>query len=97
LLNRGSITEPAALKNNRKIILEKFMRIAIILIFLCLTACTVAPEPNAPAASAQAPEKAANTEMRDAIQAPIEKAKAVEDQVLDGAEQQKADIVAAGG
>ena len=71
------------------------MRIAIILIFLCLTACTVAPEPSAPAA--QAPEQESNVELRDAIQAPIEKAKAVEGQVLDGAEQQKADIEAAGG
>ena len=76
------------------------MRIAFILIFLCLTACMAPPQSNDPAtptATLETPEKEANTEMRDAIQAPIEKAKQVEDQVLDGAEKQKADIEAAGG
>ena len=73
------------------------MRIAFILIFLCLTACMAPPQSNDPAATVQTPEKEANTEMRDAIQAPIEKARQVEDQVLDGAEKQKADIEAAGG
>ena len=72
------------------------MRISLLLFSLCLTACTVAPEPSATSAT-QVPEKAPNTEMRDAIQAPIEKAKKVEDQVLDGADQQRADIEAAGG
>ena len=33
-----------------------------------------------------------HTELRDAMQAPIDKAKAVEDTVLDAAEQQKAEI-----
>ena len=76
------------------------MRIAFILIFLCLTACMATPQsndPDAPTATLETPEKEANNEMRDAIQAPIEKAKQVEDQVLDGAEKQKADIEAAGG
>ena len=71
------------------------MRIALVLILLCLTACMAAPEPAA--ITEPAPEKQANTEMRDAIQAPIEKAKQVEDQVLEGAEKQKAEIEAAGG
>ena len=76
------------------------MRIAFILIFMCLTACMATPQANDPAtptATLETPKKEANTEMRDAIQAPIEKAKEVEDQVLDGAEKQKADIEAAGG
>lgn len=73
------------------------MRIFSILAFLLFSACSVAPEPTAPAATSQSEEKEADTEMRDAIQAPIDKAKDVEDQVLDGAEKQKADIEAAGG
>lgn len=76
------------------------MRIAFILIFMCLTACMATPQANDPAtptATLETPKQEANTEMRDAIQAPIEKAKQVEDQVLDGAEKQKADIEAAGG
>ena len=72
------------------------MRIALTLVLLCLTACMATPEPAA-STTGQTPEKEANTEMRDAIQAPIEKARQVEDQVLDGAEKQKADIEAAGG
>jgi hypothetical protein len=67
------------------------MKPLLILLCLCLNACVVATEP-APAA---APEQ--NTEMRDAIQAPIQKAEKVEDQVIDGAEKQRADIEAAGG
>lgn len=72
------------------------MRIAFVLILLGLTACMATPEPAA-STTGQTPEKEANTEMRDAIQAPIEKAKQVEDQVLEGADKQKADIEAAGG
>ncbi|MGH8051963.1 MAG: hypothetical protein ACREPB_14985 [Arenimonas sp.] len=67
------------------------MRILLILLCLFLNACVVAPEPT-PAA---VPEQ--DTEMRDAIQAPIKKAEKVEDQVIDGAEKQRADIEAAGG
>jgi len=76
------------------------MRIVLItVICLCLNACMATPEPAAvPAAAAQAPEQTeSNTEMRDAIQAPIDKAKGVEDQVIDGAEKQNAEIEAAGG
>jgi hypothetical protein len=67
------------------------MKILLLLLCLCLNACVVAPEPAPAAAPGQ------NTEMLDAIQAPIEKAEKVEDQVLDGAEKQKAEIEAAGG
>lgn len=72
------------------------MRITLILGCLLLSACMATPEPAAPAAS-QAPEKDANTGMSDAIHAPIEKAEKVEDQVIDGAEKQRAEIEAAGG
>ena len=69
------------------------MRTLLILLCLSLNGCVAAPEPvPAPAA---APEH--DTEMRDAIQAPIQKAEKVEDQVIDGAEKQRADIEAAGG
>jgi hypothetical protein len=67
--------------------------IALALLCIGLTACVVAPEP--PAATSQKQEK--NTELRDAIQAPIEKANKVEDQVLEGAEQQANQIEDAGG
>lgn len=73
------------------------MRTLLMLSCLCLTACMAAPEPVAPATSSQAPQKETDTEMRDAIQAPIDKAKGVEDQVHEGAEKQRADIEAAGG
>jgi hypothetical protein len=75
------------------------MRILLIpLVCLGLAACMPTPEPTiAPASTSQAPGKETDTEMRDAIQAPIEKAKGVEDQVLEGADKQKADIEAAGG
>ena len=71
------------------------MRIALSLICLCLTACGP-PDPIAAPAN-QTPEKEQHTQMRDSIQAPIEKAKKVEDQVIDGAEKQLAEIEAAGG
>ena len=72
------------------------MRILLFLCCLSISACTVTQEPPA-SSTEQAPKNEPNTEMRDAIQAPIEKAKKVEDQVLDGADKQKADIEAAGG
>ncbi len=72
------------------------MRITLILACLLLSACMATPEPEATAAS-QTPETEAHTGMSDAIQAPIEKAEKVEDQVIDGAEKQRAEIEAAGG
>lgn len=51
-----------------------------------------------PPPSDQPPEpQAQHTELRDAIKEPIDKAKAVEDTVQDAADQQKAQIEAAGG
>ena len=47
------------------------------------------PEPRAPATT-----QARATGLRDAIQQPIDKAKAIEPQVLDAARQQQADIEA---
>lgn len=73
------------------------MRILLALSFLCLSACGPTVEPVASGEPSQAPEKASDTQMRDAIQAPIEKAKKVETQVIDGAEKQRADMEAAGG
>lgn len=71
------------------------MRILLIpMICLCLGACMPGSEPQS---TSQAPEKEANTEMRDTIQAPIKKAEKVEDQVLDGADKEKAAIEAASG
>ena len=72
------------------------MRITLILGCLLLSACMATPEPEATAAS-QTTGTEADTGMSDAIQAPIEKAEKVEDQVIDGAEKQRADIEAAGG
>lgn len=72
------------------------MRITLILGCLLLSACMATPEPEATAAS-QTQETEAHTGMSDAIKAPIEKAEKVEDQVIDGAEKQRADIEAAGG
>ena len=72
------------------------MRITLILACLLLSACMATSEPEASAES-QTPETQAHTGMSDAIQAPIEKAEKVEDQVIDGAEKQRAEIEAAGG
>jgi len=72
------------------------MRITLILGCLLLSACMATPEPEASATSST-PEKEAHSGMSDAIRAPIEKAEKVEDQVIDGAAKQRADIEAAGG
>jgi hypothetical protein len=69
------------------------MRIALALVtFGACTAC----KPPEPPPTDEPPEPQA-TQLRDAIQAPIEKAKAVEDQVQDAADKQRAEIEAAGG
>jgi len=72
------------------------MRITLILGCLLLSSCMATPDPEA-AETPQTPATEAHTGMSDAIQAPIEKAEKVEDQVIDGAEKQRADIEAAGG
>ncbi len=79
------------------------MRIALFL--CCLVGCLVVlaacskpqppekerpPEPQAAAQAAKQAEQ--HTELRDTIRRPIDRAKAVETQVIDAAEQQKAAI-----
>jgi hypothetical protein len=54
--------------------------------------CTPPPEPPT-----DAPPEPQATELRDAIQAPMDRARAVEDTVLDAAEKQRAEIDAAAG
>ncbi|HVR81970.1 MAG TPA: hypothetical protein VHF02_07800 [Luteimonas sp.] len=60
---------------------------------LLLLACTACSQPEPPKKE-QPPEPQAqqHTELRDSIQRPIERAKGVESQVLDAAQQQQADI-----
>jgi hypothetical protein len=69
------------------------MRIALVL--SAFAACNACMPPEPPPTD-EPPEPQA-TQLRDAIQAPIEKAKAVEDQVQDAADKQRAEIEAAGG
>lgn len=66
---------------------------ALLLAFSAIAGCSK-PEPPP---TEQQPEPQANTELRDAIKAPIDKAKAVEGTVQEAADKQKADIEAAGG
>lgn len=70
------------------------LRIAFTATVLALSAvaCTRPPDPPT-----DAPPEPQATELRDAIQAPIDRARAVEDTVLDAAEKQRADIDAATG
>src|SRR3546814_684799 len=64
-----------------------------LLLALACAACNRPPPPPPD----QPPEPQANTQLRDAIQAPIDRAKAVEGAVQDAAEKQKAAIDAAAG
>lgn len=60
---------------------------------LLLLACSACNKPEPPKKDAPPePQAPQHTELRDAIQAPIEKAKGVESQVLDAAQQQQARI-----
>ena len=72
-------------------------RIAMRLVpaLIAFAACSACAPPEPPPTD-EPPEPQA-TQLRDAIQAPIEKAKAVEDQVQDAADEQRAEIEAAGG
>jgi hypothetical protein len=72
-------------------------RIAIRLVpaLIAFAACSACTPPEPPPTD-EPPEPQA-TQLRDAIQAPIEKAKAVEDQVQDAADERRAEIEAAGG
>lgn len=62
---------------------------------LLLLACAACSKPEAPPTDQQ-PEPQA-IQLRDAIQAPIDKAKAVEGSVQDAADKQKTAIEASGG
>lgn len=53
------------------------------------------PEPTAPAATSAATTDAQATQMRDAIQAPLDKARAVQESTQKAADQQRAAIDAA--
>ena len=67
-------------------------RVFAIAIVACCAACSPPPKPP----TDQPPEPQA-TQLRDAIQAPIDKAKAVEGQVQDAADAQRKAIEDAGG
>ena len=69
-------------------------RTCLLAIALCAVAACSKPEPPP---TDQPPEPQAHTELRDAIKEPIDKAKAVEQDVQDAADQQRAQIEAAGG
>lgn len=70
---------------------------------LSLPGCAKTPPPEQPAATVAAPAPTpvapatGATELRDAIQQPIDKAKATEDATLKAAEDQRKQIEAAGG
>jgi hypothetical protein len=64
----------------------------VLLVALCVAACSKPQPPE----KEQPPEPQA-TELRDAIQAPIEKAQGVEAEVQEAAEAQREAIEAAGG
>ena len=69
-----------------------FLRLTALPALLLCTACSK-PQPP-PTDQPPEPQAQAATELRDAIQRPIDKAKSVEPQVLDAAGQQRADIEA---
>ena len=80
------------------------VRTCALLLAICAGTGCRAPEPPPteqkpePQDAAQKSEpQAANTELRDAIQQPIDKAKDVEKATQDAADQQRAKIEAAGG
>lgn len=70
-------------------------RIAIALPPLLLLAACGKPQPEPP--KPPAPQSAAHAELRDAIQQPIDRAKAVDAQVQEGADAQRKAIEDAGG
>ena len=77
-------------------------RTCALLLAICAGAGCRAPEPppteqKPEPQAARTSEPQAHTELRDAIQQPIDKAKAVEQATQDAADQQRAQIEAAGG
>jgi len=77
-----------------------FLRATALLLVLATAACSK-PEPpkkdQPPEPQASQPQPAQDTQLRDAIQQPIDRAKAVEGQVLDAAKQQQDAIDAQAG
>ncbi|MCL1634964.1 hypothetical protein M2650_10020 [Luteimonas sp. SX5] len=70
-------------------------RVCLFAIVLAATAGCSRPKP--PPTEQQPEPQAQHTELRDAVQEPIDKAKAVEDSVQKATDQQRAQIEAAGG
>jgi hypothetical protein len=70
-------------------------RVCLLPLLLVTMASCSKPEP--PPSERRPEPQAQRTELRDAIQQPIDKAKAAEKSVQDAADQQKAAIEAAGG
>ena len=68
--------------------------VAVLLALAALAACRREPPPTE---QPPEPQAQAHTELRDAIQAPQEQAKAVEDTLQQGADAQRAQIEAAEG
>jgi hypothetical protein len=66
-------------------------RITAGLLLLCVCCACSKPKPP-PTDEPPEPQAAAHTELRDAIQAPIERAKAVEQTVQEAADKQRAEI-----
>jgi len=66
-------------------------------LLLALGAFAGCRQPEPPPTERKPEPQAAHTELRDAIQEPIDKAKAVEKAAQDAADQQRAQIEAAGG
>jgi hypothetical protein len=65
---------------------------AAALLTLTALGCTRPPDPPTDAPPEPQATQPQATELRDAIQAPIQKAEAVEDAVLEAAEKQRAEI-----
>lgn len=69
----------------------------VFLLALSLAAVAGCNRPKPPPKEQQPEPQAQHTELRDAIKEPIDKAKAVEKSVQDAADQQRAQVEAAGG
>ena len=69
----------------------------VFLLALSLAAMAGCSKPEPPPSDQPPEPQAQHTELHDAIKEPIDKAKAVEKSVQDAADQQKAQIEAAGG
>lgn len=76
--------------------MPKLPAASALLLALCIAGCSrpeppPTDQPPEPQAQTGTPEER-HTELRDAIQAPVERAQSVEKTVLDAAEQQQAEI-----